>query len=102
MSSSRVLRIIQIILLVVSIFCLFGCHDLRWNWADNRKRVKPKLVLDKKFRESEQYKELFDLVVRKFAARRHEEQQRMYAQDPNQPYSPYATDSKALVMNDKK
>jgi hypothetical protein len=100
-SLSRVLRKIQIILLVVSILCLLGCHDLRLNWADNRTRIKPKLVLDKKFRESEQYRELFELVIRKYVARRYEEQQRMYAQDPNQPYSPYATDSKALVMKVK-
>jgi hypothetical protein len=82
----RVIKIIQIILLVASILYLVGCHDLRWNWSDNRKRIKPKLHLSEEFRNSQQYKELFELVVRNFGTRRHEGRQKMYAQDPNQPY----------------
>ena len=89
-------KTIKIILLVACVLFLVGCHDIRWNWSDNRKRIKPGLRLDNKFRESEYYKELFELVVRDFAARRNAnqqkadhqkmDQQKILAQDPNQPF----------------
>ena len=77
--------------MVVGFLFLVGCHDVHWNWSDNRKRIKPGLYLDNKFRESEYYKEMFERVVRDFATRRKVEQQKIdqqkiLAQDPNQPF----------------
>jgi len=77
---------IKIILLVAGILFLVGCQNLRWNWSDNRKRIKPGLLVDDKFRDSDYYKELFEAVVRDFAAKRNADQQKVVAQDPNQPF----------------
>ena len=88
---TRKIKTIKIILLVAGFLFLVGCHDIHWNWSDNRKRIKPGLRLDNEFRDSEYYKELFELVVRDFAAKRNAEQQKadqqkILAQDPNVPF----------------
>jgi len=84
-------KTIKIILLIAGFLFLVGCNDIHWNWSDNRKRIKPGLRLDNEFRDSEYYKAMFELVVRDFAARRNKEQQKqdqqkILAQDPNQPF----------------
>ena len=84
-------RAIKIILLVVGILFLVGCQNLRWNWSDNRKRIKPGLYVDDEFRQSDYYKELFEAIVRDFIDKRNADQQKadqqkVVAQDPNQPF----------------
>lgn len=39
-------NLIKILLIIAFIGLLTGCGDLRWNWSDNRKRIKPKLSSD--------------------------------------------------------
>ena len=85
------IRTVKIILLIAGILFLVGCHDIRWNWSDNRKRIKPGLYVDNNFRDSQYYKELFEAIVRDFAAKRNAEQQKVdqqkiLAQDPNKPF----------------
>jgi len=88
---SKTIKTIKIILLVAGLLFLVGCQNLRWNWSDNRKRIKPGLLIDDEFRDSQYYKELFEAVVRDFAAKRNADQQKtdqqkILAQDPNQPF----------------
>ena len=88
---NRTIKTIIIILLVATVLFLVGCQNLRWNWSDNRKRIKPGLIVDNKFRDSEYYKELFEAIVRDFIDKRNAEQQKadqqkILAQDPNQPF----------------
>lgn len=78
---TKVSRSIMIIVLGAILF-LCGCPDLRWNWTDNRKRIKPEL-LDDEYRQSQEYKERFDVLMYRFW----EARQRRYANglDPNLP-----------------
>jgi hypothetical protein len=85
-------RAIKIFLLTTGILFLVGCQNLRWNWSDNRKRIKPGLYVDDEFRQSDYYKEVFEAIVRDFIDKKNAEQQRnadqqkVFAQDPNQPF----------------
>lgn len=83
---SRTVKTIKIILLIAGVLYFVGCHNVNWNWSDNRKRIKPKLLLNDEFRESRYYKELFDIVVWNLGSRRYAGQQKFIAQDPNLPF----------------
>ena len=85
------IKTIIIILLIAGFLFLVGCHDMRWNWSDNRKRIKPGLYVDDEFRQSDYYKELFEAIVRDYIDKRNADQQKanqqkVVAQDPNQPF----------------
>lgn len=54
--------LLTMIIVLGAILFLCGCQDLRWNWSDNRKRIKPKL-LDDEYRQSQDYKDMVDIVI---------------------------------------
>lgn len=58
-------NLIKILLVSIVVMFLAGCGDLRWNWSDNRKTIKPKL-LDDEYRQSQEYKERFDVIMYRF------------------------------------
>lgn len=68
-----------IVLGAILLFC--GCLG---NWTDNRKRNKTEL-LDAKFRQSQEYKDLVDLVIWRLGIERYGDVYQKRTQDPNLP-----------------